>query len=117
MRAPRLADVALLMAFAIAPAAAQQSEPPKNQPQPQEKSQPPGPELNATAVGLPVYSSDGQKLGQVTEVGTTGGRPAVLADLAEFLGLGPRPVIIPADMFQHRNDRVELVMTAAEVRD
>jgi len=70
-----------------------------------------------TLVGLAVYSSDGQKLGQVTEVGVSRGQPAVRAEIGEFLGLGSTPVVIPANMFEHKGDRVEVLMTADEVKD
>ena len=67
-------------------------------------------------IGLPVYSSDGQKLGQITEVGTSLGRPAVRADMDEIVGIGPRSVVIAADIIQQWSDRVELTLSAAEVR-
>ena len=81
-------------ALSAAPASAQQSQPP-----PAPSAQP-----DSSLVGLPVYSSDGHKLGDVTEVGT-------------FLGMGSSPVLIPADMFARKDDRIEVAMSADEVRD
>jgi hypothetical protein len=66
-------------------------------------------------VGLPVYSSDGEKLGQVTEVGTAAGRRAVQAQIGGFLGVETSTVVIPDHVFQQKPDRIELSMTAAEV--
>lgn len=39
------------------------------------------------------------------------------AEMEESLGIGSHNVIIFADAFQHKNDRIELSMTAAEVKD
>lgn len=77
----------------------------------------PGTRADAALVGLPVYSSDGQRLGQIAEVGSSSGQPAVRAEMEESLGIGTRSVIIVADLFQQRHDRIELSMTAAEVKD
>jgi PRC-barrel domain len=98
----------LSAALAAAPGSAQQSQPTPAAP----SSQP-----DAQLVGLPVYSNDGQKLGDVTEVGTFGGRRMLRAEIGTFLGLGPTPVLIPTDAFQQKADRIEVAMSAEEVRD
>jgi hypothetical protein len=92
-------------------AAALASSPAMAQPAP-----PPAP-AEATLVGLAVYSSDGQRLGQVTHAGMSGNQPAVRAEIGNFLGLGPSAVIITADSFVQKPDRIEISMTAAEVKD
>ncbi|MGE5513767.1 MAG: PRC-barrel domain-containing protein [Bacteroidota bacterium] len=89
-------------ALAIAPAIAQQDQPPTT-------------EGAIAMVGLPIYSSDGEKLGQVTKVGTSGGQPAVQAEIGGFLGVEQSTVVISAAAFQQKPDRLELTMTAAEV--
>ena len=104
----RLAVGIVGLALAASPVAAQQTPPAENQPEVQ---------ADATLVGLPIYSSDGQRLGQIAEVGSSRGQPAVRAEMEESLGIGPRSVIILADTFQQKNDRIELSMTAAEVKD
>jgi hypothetical protein len=71
----------------------------------------------STLVGLPVYSSDGQKLGEVTQEGRTGGKATVRADMGTFFGSGPNIVLIDTDVFNAKPDRIELTMTAAEVRE
>jgi sporulation protein YlmC with PRC-barrel domain len=82
-----------------------------------QEKQPPAAQPEVTLVGLPVYSSDGQKLGAVTEVGVSGTQRAVRAEIGGFLGLGSSPVVIPANMFEHKGDRIEVLMTADEVND
>jgi hypothetical protein len=102
----------LVTALAVGPAVAQQSQPPP--------AQPPAPQAEAdkAMIGLPVFSSDGQKLGEVVEVGmVTGGQQAIRTEMGEFLGLGSTPVVVGSDLFQKKADRVELSMTAAEVKD
>lgn len=96
-------------ALAAAPASAQQSQP---TPPPAPLAQP-----DSSLVGLPVYSSDGHKLGDVTEVGTFGGRRMLRAEIGTFLGMGSSPVLIPADLFARKDDRIEVAMSADEVRD
>ena len=68
-------------------------------------------------IGLAVYSSDGEKLGQVTHVGTAGGQPAVRAELGGLLDVAPSAVVIPATMVAQQPDRIEVSMTAAEVKE
>jgi hypothetical protein len=101
-----LAGVAVMAALAgPAPFAfAQQSQSPSTQPE-------------AQLVGLPVYSSDGEKLGQVTDVQSFQGRQVLRADMGTFLGLGPSPVLIPDEVFERKADRIEVAMTAADVKD
>jgi hypothetical protein len=82
-----------------------------------QEKQPPAAQPDVTLVGLPVYSSDGQKLGLITEVGVSGGQRAVRAEIGGFLGLGSTPVVIPANMFEHKGDRIHVLMTADEVKD
>jgi hypothetical protein len=98
-----LAAGILAAAIAASPAMAQPAQP----------SAP----AEATLVGLAVYSSDGQRLGQVTHAGMSGDQPAVRAEIGNFLGIGPSAVIIPADSFVQKSDRIEISMTAAEVKD
>jgi PRC-barrel domain protein len=82
-----------------------------------QQGQPPAVQTEHELVGLAVYSSDGEKLGQVTQVGTAGGQPAVRAELGGFLDVAPSAVVIPATMFAHKPDRIEVAMTAAEVKE
>lgn len=97
-----LAAGAVAAALAAVPAAAQQSQPPATQ-------------ADLVLVGLPIFSSDGEKLGQVTQVGTAAGQRAVQARIGGFLNVETSTVVIPDHVFQQKPDRIELSMTAAEV--
>lgn len=44
------------------------------------------------------------------------GRQAVLAEMGSFLGMGATLVLIPQEMMTQQSDRLELPMTAEEVR-
>jgi hypothetical protein len=99
----RVATAVVAAGLAATPTLAQEVQPPSAQIQPE-------------VIGLAVYSSDGEKLGQVTHVGTAAGRPAVRAELGGFLDVAPSAVVIPATLFEQKPDRIEVSMTAAEVK-
>ena len=112
---PILAAGSIAFALAVSPAMAQQSpspEPPAAQPDP-----PAAQQLDPSIVGLAVYSSDGQKIGEVVEVGMAGGTQAVRVEMGEFLGLGSSSVLINAKSLERKADRVEVAMTADEIRE
>jgi len=94
--------IAVAMALSFSPVAAQQAPPDTAQ-------------QGASVVGLPIYSSDGEKLGEVTQVGTHEGQQAVVAQLEPSLGTAAR-VLIPAEMMTQQGDRLELPMTVEEVK-
>jgi sporulation protein YlmC with PRC-barrel domain len=78
---------------------------------------PPSESAKAALVGLAVYSSDGQRLGKVTHARLAGNQQVVRAEFGNFLGIEPIAVIIPATSFVQKVDRIEMRMTAAEVKD
>ena len=78
---------------------------------------PPSEAAEAALVGLAVYSSDGQRLGNVTHARLAGNQAVVRAEFGNFLGVEPIAVIIPAALFVQKADRIEMRMTAAEVKD
>ena len=96
--------LAAAMPLTVLPALAQQSE--VQQPEP-----------GTSPIGLPIYTSDGEHLGEVVQVISYGDKPALRAEIGSFLGLGVTTAVIPATMFNRRVDRIELTLTAAEVRD
>jgi hypothetical protein len=98
------AAMTIAMTMAVVPASAQHSQPPAAPPE-------------ADVVGFPVYSSDGQMLGEVIALANAGGKSVLRAEMGSFLGLGPSFVVIDADVFRMKADRIELTMTAAEVRE
>jgi sporulation protein YlmC with PRC-barrel domain len=78
----------------------------------------PQPPLAQALVGLPVYSSDAQKVGQVTsiDVAADGRINAVQAEIDGFLGLGSSSVRITSDQFEQKGNRIVLTKTADQVR-
>ena len=84
--------------------AAQQSQPPQ------------APQRNI--IGLPIYSADGTKLGEITAVQITpdGKLQAVQAEMGYVLGLGTNSVLISPDDLQVRDTHIELPMQADDVR-
>ena len=103
--------LALLVAFAVAlaataPAAAQHSR------------KPAAGQAGRALVGLPLFSSDGKRIGRIVATGTDNDNRAVLvAEIEQPLGIGSHAVAIPADMFVRKAGRVELTITAAEVAE
>ena len=71
------------------------------------------------AIGSPIYSSDGERLGEVTEVimGPNNLLESVRLDMGAPLGIGPRIVTMRADQFERKGDRVTSKMTAADARN
>lgn len=68
-------------------------------------------------VGLPIYSSDDQKVGQVKSVDRAeNGTITLEAEIEGFLGLGAASVRLTSDQFQPKGDRIVLTKTAGEVR-
>jgi PRC-barrel domain len=108
MLRPFLLAGSVALALIVSPAIAQQTPTP---------DQPSAQQVDPKLVGLPIYSSDGQKLGEVAEVGLSAGQPAVRAEMGEFLGLGAASVIIDATLFEKKTDRIEVAMTAEVIKD
>jgi sporulation protein YlmC with PRC-barrel domain len=65
-------------------------------------------------VGLPIYCSDGTKIGEVTQVGMHDGQQTVAAQLEPSL-MGAK-VLIPAKLMTQQDDRLELPMTTEQVK-
>src|SRR5688572_5662856 len=93
---PILAAGTIALALAGTITVAQQSPSPERQTPDRPAAQKPDPSL----VGLAVYSSDGQRLGDVAEVGMAGGVPVVRAEMGQFLGMGSSSVIINAQAIE-----------------
>jgi PRC-barrel domain len=75
-------------------------------------------DLSNTAIGLPVFTSDGREIGLVTEVASEPlGQSMLIAEVERPGGIGPRAVAIPPDMFVQRADRIELSLTFEQVTD
>jgi hypothetical protein len=78
--------------------------------------QKPSAKPDRTTVGLPIFSSDGKRIGKVIATGTDeDNQPVLIAEVERTLGLGPIGVAIPTDLFIAKVDRIELTITAGEV--
>jgi len=68
--------------------------------------------------GLPIFSSDGVKVGEVSNVKTgLDGRPQMIqAEMGSFLGLGTSTVLITPDDLESRSDGLLLRMPAEQIR-
>jgi hypothetical protein len=68
--------------------------------------------------GLPIYSSDNEKVGTVKSVekNSDGSVGTLQAEIEGFLGLGTSSVRLTPDQFKQAGDRVVLAQTAAQVR-
>ncbi len=82
----------------------------------QRPDRPPLSQIDESVIGLPIFSSDGVRMGVVTEVGTDDGEPVIVAEIDQPLGIGAVPVAIPTDMFVHTGQAIKLTITASEVR-
>jgi hypothetical protein len=100
-----LAAVVVALA-ATAPAAAQHSR------------KPAAGQADRAVVGLPLFSSDGKRVGRIVATGTDDDNQAVLvAEIERPLGIGPHAVAIPSELFLRKAGRVELTITAAEIAE
>jgi Golgi apparatus protein 1 len=77
-----------------------------------------GSQQQPTLAGLPIYSSDGMKVGEVIRVKTgLDGRPQMIqAEIGSLLGLGTSMVLISPDEFESRVDGIQLRIPAEQVR-
>lgn len=68
--------------------------------------------------GLPIYSSDGVKVGEVIRVksGLDGKPQMIQAEMGSLLGLGTSIVFITPDEFEARAEGIQLRMPAEQVR-
>ncbi len=98
--------VLIATALAVMPALAQQ-----------DVQEPRGPRLDASRVGLPLLSSDGETIGQITAVEIYNGQMVLIGEIDRPLGLGSDTVSIPAGMFEEKADHIQLTMPAESIRD
>jgi hypothetical protein len=76
----------------------------------------PGAGSSVLLVGLPVFTSDGQEIGKVIGWAKHQGEHLLIAEIEQRLGIGSQPLAIPIDMFVQRADRIELTLTAKQVK-
>ena len=68
-------------------------------------------------IGLPVFTSDGKRIGAVGKVepASDGKVAAIHVRTGGFLGFGTKLVVIPAEQFEQAGETVKLALTADEV--
>ena len=68
--------------------------------------------------GIAIFTSDGVKIGTVTDTGTDeDGSTVLLAEIGQPLSIGTETVAIPLDLVALRDNRIDLSLTATEVSD
>ena len=80
--------------------------------------EPPAAEEAAPIYGIAIFTSDGVKIGTVTDTGTDeDGSTVLLAEIGQPLGIGAETVAIPLDLVVLKDNRIDLSLTATEVGD
>ncbi len=107
------AATALSTALAITPAIAQQTQ--DGQMGAGQNAQ----QDRAQYQGWPVFSSDGEKIGEVVEVmpGENGQERKLIVQSDGFLGIGAKRMEVQGDQYQAAQNRIELQMTSEEAQD
>lgn len=72
-------------------------------------------ELGAAVIGMPIYTSDGANIGEVTASGTYGGDVVVIGEVGYKIGFGTRQILIPSAMANRQSDRITLTVTYDEL--
>jgi PRC-barrel domain len=76
----------------------------------------PAAEATAPLYGLAIFTSDGVKIGAVTDTGTDeDGHTVLLTEIALPLGIGTETVAIPLDLVVFGDNRIDLSLTANEL--
>ncbi len=116
-----LCAIALSTAMAITPALAQDTQEDQMgaQRETQQMQGQTGQQGQAQYRGWPVFTSDGEKVGEVVEVmpGTGGQGKKLRIESGGFLGIGSKTVEINPDQYRAAQNRIELQMTAEQARD
>jgi hypothetical protein len=69
---------------------------------------------DARLVGMPIYTSDGVLIGQVTGVETYGSNRSIVGVVEGLLGFGVRSVWIPLNWADKEEDYIKLLLTSAQ---
>jgi len=77
---------------------------------------------NELLAGAPVYGPDDEKIGQIDHLHGTGAAAQVIIDVGGFLGIGAKPVRVPAtelDMMRDENGDIHATTswTKAALKD
>lgn len=72
---------------------------------------------DTSVIGMPIYTSDGMMIGQVTTLGRYRGESSMIGEVGRLLGFGTRRVLIPDTLATVHNDRVILTITSDRVNE
>jgi hypothetical protein len=72
---------------------------------------------DTSVIGMPIYTADGMKIGQVTTLGRYRGENSMIGEIGRLMGFGTRRVLIPDTMARVDNDRVILTITSDRVNE
>ena len=72
---------------------------------------------DTSVIGMPIYTSDGLMIGQVTTLGRYRGESSMIGEVGRLLGFGTRRVLIPDSLATVENDRVILTIPSDRVND
>jgi sporulation protein YlmC with PRC-barrel domain len=84
--------------------------------QAQNISEPPTADDGAQLVGLPIFTREGVKIGTVMEAGMDEGETVAVAVIRDKQGRTTRILIIPANLYVVKAGRLELLLTAAQLK-
>ena len=68
-------------------------------------------QADARLIGMPIYTSDGLLIGQVTGIETYGSNRSLVAAVDSFMGFGTRAVWIPLNWADKEEDYIRLLLT------
>jgi hypothetical protein len=72
---------------------------------------------DTSVIGMPIYTSDGMMIGQVTTLGRYRGESSMIGEVGRLMGFGTRRVLIPDGLATVENDRVTLTIPSDRVND
>ena len=72
-------------------------------------------QADAKLIGMPIYTSDGVLIGQVTGIDVHGTRRLLVGAVGRLMGFGPRMVWIPLTWANKEEDYITLLMTNEQV--
>jgi PRC-barrel domain len=75
------------------------------------------PAAKSVVIGMPIYTADGAKIGEVTNVGTYRGERSVIGEVGQTLGFGTRLVFIPKSLATIQDDRIVLTITSDRISE
>jgi hypothetical protein len=75
------------------------------------------PAVEAKLVGLPIFTLDGARIGMVMEAGVDDGELIILAKIRGKRGVKMHGLVIPADLFVIKPDRLDILLTTRRIND